>query len=125
TRAIGAPLAVRMRAGIAGRRDEILPPDSAFELRKQEEVQHPKRVWTDEENADIGLSGLMAEYRTYLTGRARPAARGTIDKYAKSMKSLVASIARAGERPVLGSLTPAAVSRWISEQRSHVDEVTG
>ncbi|HEY2946891.1 MAG TPA: tyrosine-type recombinase/integrase [Micromonosporaceae bacterium] len=88
-------------------------------------MQHPKRVWTDEENADIGLSGLMAEYRTYLTGRARPAARGTIDKCAKSMKSLVASIERAGEPPILGSLTPAAVSRWISEQRSHVDEQTG
>lgn len=68
-------------AGIAGRPNEILPPNSAFELRKQEEVQHPKRVWTDDENADIPLSRLMAEYRTYLNGRARPAARGTIEKY--------------------------------------------
>lgn len=41
------------------------------------------------------------------------------------MKSLVASLGRAGEPAVLGSLTPAAVNRWISEQRSYVDEETG
>jgi site-specific recombinase XerD len=60
---------------------------------------------------------IKAEYLEYLKGRVQAASPGTVDKYAKSLKIFIRSLEQSGEPLVLGSLTPWAANRWVTEQR--------
>jgi len=82
-----------------------------------EEMKHPSHVWTDPSYAEESLSRLCKEYVEYLEGRAQAASPATLEKYRKSLVSFVRSLERNGEPTVLGSLTPQAVNRWVTEQR--------
>lgn len=80
-------------------------------------MKHPARVWVDPEHADEDLYRLVREYEHHLRGRANRVQEGTLDKYRKSLASFFRSLERAGEPVVLGSVTPFAVNRWVTEQR--------
>jgi len=59
----------------------------------------------------------VTEYVRHLEGRSQPVSPDTIDKYRKSLLSLMRSMTRQNVPLVLESLTPAVVSAWIQEQR--------
>ncbi len=90
--------------------DRPIPP-------KGDDMQHPIEVWTDPSYAGEGLERMRREYVEYLRGRARPTSEGTVDKYSKSLIAFMRSLEGAGEPLTLSSLTPAAVNRWVREQR--------
>jgi site-specific recombinase XerD len=80
-------------------------------------LRHPEHAWVEAGYAEEPLDQLVEGYLSYLAGRAEAVSPQTILKYRKSLTSLVRSIAGAGEATVLGSLTPAAVNRWVAVQR--------
>jgi integrase/recombinase XerC len=53
----------------------------------------------------------------YLQGRAEQTSAETIRKYRNSLVSFCRSLEAAGEPVVLGSMTVAAVNRWVADQR--------
>jgi integrase/recombinase XerC len=84
---------------------------------KEEEMRHPSSVWTDPDFAGEPLDKLVAEYIRHLEGRSNPVSPATIDKYRKSLLSLMRSMTRQQVPLTLESLTPAVVNVWVSEQR--------
>ena len=53
----------------------------------------------------------------FLKGRARPTSQETIDKYGKTLLAFIRFLESIKEPAVLGSVTPFAVSQWVTEQR--------
>jgi site-specific recombinase XerD len=86
-------------------------------IRSGEDVRHPLSVWTDPSYEGESLMRLRAEYGEYLRGRAEAASPETVSKYQKTLLSFVRSLERNGDPTTLGSLTPRAVNRWVTEQR--------
>lgn len=95
-----------------------MAPDLAPYSGKQEDVQHPDAVWALAVYAGTPLAKLVAEYQVHLRGRTNRAAPGTPTTYANSINNFKASLVRHGEAPVLGSVTPTAVRRWVAEMRA-------
>jgi len=101
--------------GIVDRRR--LKAELAGSTLKEEDMRHPSSVWTDPDFATERLDKLVTEYVRHLEGRSQPVSPDTIDKYRKSLLSLMRSMTRQNVPPVLESLTPAVVGAWIQEQR--------
>jgi site-specific recombinase XerD len=80
-------------------------------------MKHPLHVWTDPSYAEESIARLSQEYVQYLEGRAQAASPVTLEKYGKSLRSFLRSLERNADALVLGSLTPQAVNRWVTEQR--------
>lgn len=80
-------------------------------------MRHEVNVWKDPAYEQEPLARLVDEYVLHLNNRAQPISPETVVKYRKSLQSFIASIEAAGEPPVLGSVTKAAVDRWVSQQR--------
>jgi hypothetical protein len=90
----------------------------AVPTTRQEEMRHPLTTWTDPSYAEESLEGLREAYLDYLRGRAKPASSDTVSKYNKVLQSFTRSLVQNGDFPVLGSVTPAAVNRWVNERRA-------
>lgn len=108
--------------------DVSMPLGRTARLQEKGYVKHPKTVWTDKSNADEALcaqldhakkpmGGVVGEWLTHLEGRDRATSPETIAKYRKSLTALCKTIREADEPLTLASLTPAAVDRWVSQQR--------
>lgn len=82
-----------------------------------EDMKNPSHLWTDPTYAEESLARLNKEYLAYLGGRAQAASPATLEKYRKSLNAFIRSLERNGDPVVLGSLTPQAVNRWVTEQR--------
>lgn len=97
----------------------LLPQYAAKQglAERQEDVKHPSNIWVEPDYATESLDRLVAEYVRYLGGRPEPASPDTIDKYRKSLLSMTRSLERQGLPLCLESLTPAAITGWIREQR--------
>ncbi len=54
---------------------------------------------------------------TFLKGHARPTSPATIDRYGKTLLAFLRFLESSKEPAVLGSVTPLAVSRWVTDQR--------
>ena len=92
--------------------------DRAVLTRKQEEMRHPPDVWIDPSYADEELDRLRQAYLDYCRGRAKPASPPTVRKYNQVLMSFIRSLDRQRrEPPVLASLTPTNVNRWVNERR--------
>jgi integrase/recombinase XerD len=81
-------------------------------------MRHPSNIWTDPDFAKEPLERLVAEYLRHLQGRAEPVSPETVDKYRKSLLSLLRSMRRQQVPLLLESLTPAVVNTWVQEQRA-------
>jgi len=91
--------------------------DRAVLIRKQEDMRHPSDVWVDPSYADEELDRLRDAYLDYCRGRARPASPPTVRKYNQVLLSFIRSLTDNAESPVLASLTPTNVNRWVNERR--------
>ena len=85
-------------------------------LKDREDMRHPPSVWTDPSYAEEPLERLLGDYVTHLRGRAQAVSPGTVDKYRKTLVSLVRSLRSHGDEPILAALTPGAVNRWVTDQ---------
>jgi site-specific recombinase XerD len=112
------PIQDDRRSGFTGSSDcGEMEADRAVLTRKQEEVRHPSHVWADPSYADEELDRLRQAYLDYCRGRAKPASPPTIRKYNQVLLSFIRSLTHYGESPVLASLTPTNVNRWVNERR--------
>ena len=91
--------------------------DRAVLIPKREDMLHPQNVWADPAYAEEPLERLRTDYLTYLKGRAQPVSGETVAKYNKTILSFLRSLQRCGDQPTLAALTPAAVNRWVNDQR--------
>ena len=85
---------------------------------REEEMQHPRTIWTDPAFADESLDRLRQEYMEELKSRSRPVSPATIEKYNKSLLSFLRYLSRVEKPQLLSSLTPHNVSGWVNDQRS-------
>jgi integrase/recombinase XerC len=90
-------------------------------------MRHPPSVWDHPDNADYPLAELREAYATHLAGRGSdPVSPGTVVNYQKALVCFEASLAlvdlntkppRLGDGPILASLTPSNVERWLVDMR--------
>lgn len=81
-------------------------------------MRHPPTVWVDQAYAEEPLDRLRRDNVDYLRGRAPPTSPDTLIEYNSSLLAFIRSLERQGEKQVLGTVTPGAVSAWVNEQRS-------
>jgi site-specific recombinase XerD len=96
--------------------------DRAVLTRKQEEMRHPPDIWADPPYADEDLDRLRVSFLDYCRGRARPASASTVRKCNQVLLSFIRSLTDNGGSPVLASLTPTNVNRWVNERRRGFSE---
>ena len=84
----------------------------------QEDMQHPESVWTEPSNAQYPIGVLRETYRDHLSGRTKAASPATIRKYDYTLESLSRSLELHEQAPVLASITPFAVERWVADCRN-------
>ncbi|HEY3079236.1 MAG TPA: tyrosine-type recombinase/integrase [Chloroflexota bacterium] len=81
-------------------------------------MRHPDKVWSDRTYAEEPLDRLIKEYLEYLRGRAQRVSAATVQNYRAGLLSFYRSLERNREPTVLGSVTPHAVDRWVTERRA-------
>lgn len=86
-------------------------------VERHDDMRHPSHVWTDPTFANEPLERLREEYMTFLKGRARPTSPETVGKYGKTLLAFLRFLESSKEPAVLGSVTPLAVSQWVTAQR--------
>lgn len=91
------------------RRPQAVYPDG--------DMRHPASIWTEPANAEEDLNRMKNEYLGHLRGRARPISPWTVKRYEYTLTDFIRSLERHGDPTTLSSVTPAAVNRWVAEQR--------
>ncbi len=90
--------------------------DRAVQTRKEEDMRHPARVWTDTSFEQESLERLRQEFkRQNLTG-ARKLSPFSVRKYDQTLEDFMRSLERHGIAAVLGELTPDNVALWQRDQ---------
>ena len=103
----------------AARSPATLVANQVSSIPEREEVlRHPDKVWTDRTYAEEPLDRLVKEYAEYLRGRAQRVSAATVQNYRAGLLSFYRSLERNHEPTVLGSVTPHAVDRWVTERRA-------
>ena len=88
--------------------------------RDQEDMKHPDTMWVEPANAEYPLPVLWDTYADHLAGRIKPASPTTIRKYKYTLIHFQRSLELHGDPPILASVTPFAVERWIGDCRKGV-----
>jgi site-specific recombinase XerD len=92
--------------------------DRAVQTRKEEDMRHPPRVWTDQAFEQESLERLRQEFkRQNLTG-TKKLSRASVRKYEQTLEDFIRSLERHGVAPVLGELTPDNVALWQRDQEA-------
>lgn len=92
--------------------------DRAVQTRKEEDMRHPPRVWTDPAFEQESLERLRQEFkRQNLTG-TKKLSRASVRKYEQTLEDFIRSLERHGVAPVLGELTPDNVALWQRDQEA-------
>src|SRR5262245_55277007 len=107
------------RSALAARHPATLVANQVSSIPEREEVlRHPDKVSTDRTYAEEPLDRLVKEYAEYLRGRSQRVSAATVQNYRAGLRSFYRSLERNHGPTVLGSVTPHAVDRWVTERRA-------
>src|SRR5262249_47270154 len=103
-----------------GPESAAIPTDRAVQTRKEEDMRHPAKVWTDPDFERESLERLRVEFRrNNLMGygaHGRKLSIPSVDKYDFTLLDFIRSLERHGIEPELGALTPDNVAAWQRDQ---------
>jgi integrase/recombinase XerD len=88
----------------------------AVQTKKEEDMRHPDKVWTDPAFVDEPLARLRDEFlRRPVTRGKKKLSPATIRKYRQDLADCFGAFERLAIPLVLGSLTDDSVARWVSD----------
>ncbi len=96
----------------------LIPSDGSFHIQKEEEMRHPSQVWTDPAFAEEPLRRLLDEYKRPISTGPNKLSPATVRKYLQDLEDFLRALVKHGIAPVLGSVTPDAVSVWTADQEA-------
>jgi integrase/recombinase XerD len=93
-----------------------MPADRAVQTRKEEDMRHPPRVWTDIAFEQESLPRLQQEFKRHNVNGTRKLSRSSVRKYEQTLTDFIRSLERHGIPTLLGELTPDNVAIWQRDQ---------
>lgn len=81
-------------------------------------MRHPTQVWTDPAFAEEPLRRLLDEYKRHISSGPNKLSGATVRKYLQDLEDFYRTLLKHGIEPVLGSVTPDAVSVWTADQEA-------
>lgn len=91
-------------------------PDWAVQTKKEEEMRHPAKVWTDTSFEDESLERLRQEFKRQNMSGTRKLSPFSVRKYDQTLEDFIRSLERHGTPGILGELTPDNVAVWQRDQ---------
>jgi site-specific recombinase XerD len=92
--------------------------DLAVRTWKEEDMRHADDVWKDPAYAREPLRRLRDEYKRHISSGPTRLAGKTVRKYVQDLDAFIDCLVGQGLDPVLGSVTPDAVTRWTEGQEA-------